>query len=37
MGAVSGVAGIRWAMAVPLICFGVVLAFARRVTHELRI
>jgi FHS family L-fucose permease-like MFS transporter len=37
MGAVSGVAGIQWAMAVPLICFGIVLAFARRVTHELRI
>jgi len=28
MGALSGLAGINWSMAVPLICFAVVLAFA---------
>ena len=28
MGALSGVAGINWSMAVPLICFAVVLGFA---------
>lgn len=37
MGAISGLAGIQWAMSVPLVCFGVVLAFARRVAREAEI
>jgi FHS family L-fucose permease-like MFS transporter len=30
MGAVSDAAGIAWAMAVPMLCFAVVLGFAWR-------
>ena len=33
MGALSGVAGIQWAMSIPVICFGIVLAFALRVAR----
>lgn len=34
MGALSGVAGINWSMAVPLVCFAVVLGFALSVRRE---
>jgi fucose permease len=37
MGALSGVAGIQRAMSIAVICFGIVLAFALRVTREARI
>ena len=36
MGALSGLAGINWSMAVPLVCFAVVLAFALGVRRERR-
>jgi FHS family L-fucose permease-like MFS transporter len=36
MGALSGLAGINWSMAVPLVCFAVVLGFALSVRRELR-
>ncbi|HEV2268840.1 MAG TPA: L-fucose:H+ symporter permease [Steroidobacteraceae bacterium] len=36
MGALSGVAGINWSMAVPLVCFVVVLGFALSVRREVR-
>jgi FHS family L-fucose permease-like MFS transporter len=31
MGAISGLAGIQWSMAVPLLCFVVIMGFAARV------
>ncbi len=37
MGALSGAAGIQWAMGVPVVCFGVVLVFALRVARKDRI
>lgn len=37
MGALSGLAGINWSMAVPLVCFVVVLGFALSVRRESRI
>ena len=36
MGALSGLAGINWSMAVPLVCFAVVLGFALSVRREMR-
>ncbi|HEV2443912.1 MAG TPA: L-fucose:H+ symporter permease [Steroidobacteraceae bacterium] len=36
MGALSGRAGINWSMAVPLVCFVVVLCFALGVRREMR-
>ncbi|MHB8812940.1 MAG: L-fucose:H+ symporter permease [Steroidobacteraceae bacterium] len=36
MGALSGRAGINWSMAVPLVCFAVVLCFALGVRREIR-
>jgi MFS transporter, FHS family, L-fucose permease len=36
MGALSGLAGINWSMAVPCLCFAVVLGFALRVRREAR-
>jgi MFS transporter, FHS family, L-fucose permease len=36
MGALSGLAGISWSMAVPLVCFAVVLGFALSVRREMR-
>jgi len=36
MGALSGIAGINGSMAVPLVCFAVVLAFAVSVRREPR-
>jgi len=37
MGALSGFVGIQWAMSIPAICFGIVLAFALRVAREAQI
>jgi FHS family L-fucose permease-like MFS transporter len=36
MGALSGLAGINWSMAVPLVCFAVVLGFALSVRRNVR-
>ena len=36
MGALSGLAGINWSMAVPLVCFAVVLGFALSVRRDVR-
>lgn len=36
MGALSGLAGINWSMAVPLACFAIVLGFALSVRREMR-
>ena len=36
MGALSGIAGINWSMAVPLVCFAIVLGFALSVRREMR-
>ena len=36
MGALSGFAGINWSMAVPLVCFAVVLGFALSIRRETR-
>ena len=36
MGALSGLAGINWSMAVPLVCFVVVLGFALSVRRKVR-